>query len=329
MHYIFLILFLLVSCGVSSTDIVIPKKIRLTNNPVERHGYLSVDGQYIVDQYGNTVQLKGMSSHGLQWFGNYANYNTIKELRDNWGQNVFRAAMYTAEGGYLSNPSLKNKVHQIVEDSRVLGVYVVIDWHILSDRNPMWNIDKAKLFFAEMAKTYAKVPNVIYEVANEPNGSDVTWWNSIKPYATEVIKEIRKYSPGIIIVGTANWSQNIQDPAMDPIIGENIVYACHFYAGTHGQWLRDRVNQAFGKGISIFVSEWGGMSASGGGGINYWEVERWMELLDSKKISWAAWSLSNSNQTHSVLKPWASTNGGWSENDLSDHGRMIKRYMLR
>lgn len=188
---------------------------------VDKHGHLSVDGKFIVDEHGEPIQLKGMSSHGLQWFGHYANYNTMKELRDNWGANVFRAAMYTAEGGYLSNPSIKDKVHEIVKAAQELGIYVIIDWHILHDRNPLWNKEKAKEFFDEMAYTYADIPNVIYEIANEPNGGDVTWWNSIKPYALEVIPVIRRHTKGIIIVGTANWSQNIQDPANDPIIGES------------------------------------------------------------------------------------------------------------
>jgi len=319
---------LLASCGSGNKPAIKHQDtVDLTSSYVETHGRLQIQGSKLLDQNGEEIQLKGMSSHGLQWFGNFANYNSMKELRDNWNQTVFRAAMYTAEGGYLSNPSLKNKVHEIVKAAQDLGIYVIIDWHILSDRNPMWNKDAAKAFFSEMAQAYKDSPNVIYEIANEPNG-DARWWNAIKPYALEVIPEIRKHDPkGIIIVGTGNWSQDIQDPANDPLKFDNIMYACHFYAATHGSWLRDRVKNAMGKGIAIFVTEWGTMDSSGNGGINYGETNQWMRFLAANKISWANWSLSNSGQTHSVLKNWASPNGGWSDNELTESGKLVKGFM--
>lgn len=327
-------IFFLASCSDDSQLQILPKRTKFgfAEDVVKTHGRLQIKGSQLVDQYGEPIQLKGMSSHGLQWDqgSRYANVNAMRELRDNWNQTVFRAAMYTAEGGYLSNPSLKNKVHEIVKAAKDLGIYVIIDWHILSDRNPMWNKDKAKEFFAEMAKTYADSPNVMYELANEPNGGDVNWWNSIKPYALEVIPEIRKYDPyGVIIVGTGTWSQDVQDPAKDPIKMSNIMYACHFYAATHGSWLRDRIANAMNSGIAIFVTEWGTMGSSGDGGINYGETQAWMNFLAQKKVSWANWSLSNSGQTHSVLKGWANTQGGWNDNDLTESGKLVRGYMLK
>jgi endoglucanase len=292
---------------------------------------LQVKGSQLVDQYGNPVQLKGMSSHGLQWDQGfrYANLKTMKKLRDEWNQTVFRAAMYTAEGGYLSQPNvLKGRVHEIVKAAIELNIYVIIDWHILSDRNPMWNKDRAKVFFAEMAQTYAKYPNVLYEIANEPNGGDVNWWNAIKPYALEVIPEIRKYAPeAVVIVGTGTWSQDVQDPAKDPIKLSNIMYACHFYAGTHGAWLRNRVAGAMNSGIAIMVTEWGTMGSSGDGGINYRETAEWIKFMREKNISWMNWSLGNSGQTHSILKPWADSQGNWGENEISESGKLVRQYM--
>lgn len=187
----------------------------LLAGPVTNHGKLKVEGAFLKDQNGDDMQLKGMSSHGLQWFGHYANIGSMRELRDKWGLTVFRAAMYTAEGGYLQNQSVKEKVHEIVRAAIELDIYVIIDWHILSDKNPMWNVGAAKGFFDEMSRTYAGIPNVFYEIANEPNG-DAGWYNAIKPYAMQVIPVIRANDPdGLVIVGTANWSQNVKDPAND------------------------------------------------------------------------------------------------------------------
>ena len=44
-----------------------------------------------------------MSSHGLQWYSQFASPQAIQGTAD-WGANLFRAAMYTGEGGYLSRP---------------------------------------------------------------------------------------------------------------------------------------------------------------------------------------------------------------------------------
>ena len=299
-----------------------------TNEFTAFPGKLKVEGSKLIDQSRNQIQLKGMSSHGLQWFGNFANYNAIKELKDKWGQTVFRAAMYTNEGGYLSNHALKDKVHEIVRACIDLGVYVIIDWHILSDNNPMEHVTEAKEFFNEMSKTYSRVPNIFYELCNEPNGNWVTWDGYIKPYAEQLISVIRANDPdSIIIVGTPTWSQDVNIATSRPLNYNNIMYTVHFYAGTHGQWLRDRVTDVTNRGFAIFVTEWGTMDSSGNGGINYGETEQWMNLLRDKKISWANWSLSNSGQTHSVIQNWGNPNGPWSDNDLTESGKLVKKYM--
>ncbi|MBF0441431.1 MAG: glycoside hydrolase family 5 protein [Oligoflexales bacterium] len=292
--------------------------------PIEKNGRLKVAGPDLVNQNGQAVQLKGISSHGLQWYGSFINYDSIKWLRDDWGISVIRAAMYTAEGGYISNPSVKNKVVEAVDAAIALGIYAIIDWHILSDKDPNIYKSQAIEFFKEMAGKYAGKPNVIYEIANEPNGY-ASWSSHIKPYANEVIPNIRAIDPeAIVIVGTSTWSQDVHNAADDPLKFSNIMYACHFYAGTHGSWLRDRVDYARNKKIAIFISEWGTTDASGNGNINYGESRSWIGFMKSRKISWANWSLSNKNETSAVLKPGAKTTGGWSDSELSDSGRFVK-----
>lgn len=69
-----------------------------------------------------------------------------------------------------------------------------------------------------------------------------------------MVKTIRANAPKIIIlIGSGTWSQDI----LDPVPGSNLMYTCHFYAGTHGQWLRDRITTAMNKGLPVFVTEWG------------------------------------------------------------------------
>ena len=221
---------------------------------VAEHGQLSVKDGRLYNSKGQTIQLRGISSHGLHWYGHLANYDSMKWLVDNWKINVFRAAMYTDEGGYLSNRSVKNKVKEIVDAAKELGIYVIIDWHILRDRDPNWNKGEAIAFFKEMAALYKDIPNVIYEIANEPNNG-VNWLGSIRPYAQEVIREIRAIDPyNLVIVGTGTWSQDIHEVIGNTINERNVMYVVHFYAGSHGRSLRDRISAALANNVGVFIN---------------------------------------------------------------------------
>lgn len=295
---------------------------------VSTHGQLRTSGNQLVDQNGTAVQLRGMSSHGLQWYGEYMNLNSIRWLRDDWGLNVIRAAMYTASEGYIENPSIKHKVFEIVDAAIELDIYVIVDWHILSDGNPQQYKEEAKAFFNEVAQRYGNTPNVIYEIANEPNGGGVTWNAAIRPYAQEVIPVIRNHAPNsLVIVGTGTWSQDVTDAAANPVSFPNVGYAMHFYACTHGQWLRDRVDQARAQGAMIFSTEWGTADATGDGSVCENDTRTWINFLNQRGISWINWSITPKEEGTAALNPGASTTGNWSASDLSPSGTLVKSLM--
>jgi aryl-phospho-beta-D-glucosidase BglC (GH1 family) len=308
-----------------------PAQQEALGTPVALHGQLKVVGTQLMDQKGAPVQLKGMSSHGLQWFGGFMNYDSIKWLRDDWKASLVRAAMYTESGGYLENPAVERKTEEIVEAAIKLGMYVIIDWHILEDGNPNIHRNEAKAFFRRMAQKYGEYPNVLYEIANEPNGKGVSWNAVLKDYATDLVQTIRDIDPdNVIIVGTANWDQMIVDAANDPLQAENIVYTLHFYCGGHdGVWLRSQVEEAMAKGIAIFVSEWGASHFNGNDGIYLDSAREWMSFLDRHKISWANWSLSDKNESSAALMPGASERGGWSVKQLTESGRFVRDAMRK
>ena len=318
---------LTVSCKVDDRLLSVDEKGRTV---VERFGQLKVEGAKLLAQDGRQIQLRGMSSHGLQWAGKFANENVMRWLRDDWNIQIWRSALYLREGGYISQRSLKFILEESVDAAIKLGIYVIIDWHILQDRNPNMYKDEALVFFAEMAQKYGSYPNVLYEICNEPNGFDVTWSGSIKPYAQEVIAEIRKYDPdNIIIVGTPFWSQRVDTAATDPIQSPNIMYTLHFYAGTHGQDFMDKTRFAVEMGLPVFVTECGTTQASGGGGVYEKEFLNWLVFLNEYGISWVNWSVSNKGEDSGILAYNADRNaqGGWTENDLSPSGRFIRKIL--
>ncbi|OKP95466.1 cellulase family glycosylhydrolase [Paenibacillus sp. P46E] len=308
-----------------TVSFVPPQKVNAeANSVVAQNGQLRVSGNQLVNQAGEAIQLKGMSSHGVQWFGQYVNYDSMKWMRDNWGITIFRVAMYTQDGGYINDPSQKNKVKEAVQAAIDLGIYVIIDWHVLGEKDPNIYKQQAKGFFTEMANLYKDYPNVIYEIANEPNGY-ATWNGHIKPYAEEMIPVIRSIdNNAIIIVGTGTWSQDVHDAANNPIAQSNIMYTTHFYAGTHGAWLRDRIDYARSKGIAVFVTEWGTSDASGDGGPFLAESKVWTDFMKDRKLSWTNWSLCDKTEASAALAPGASPYGGWSDGQLTASGKFVR-----
>lgn len=298
--------------------------------PVELNGKLSVKGTQLVNEKGEALQLKGLSSHSIASYGNLVNLESLKWLRDDWGINVFRIAMYTEDAsGYIRNPKIKDTVKNIVEWSREAGLYVLIDWHILYDMTPMKYKKEAVAFFDEMSSLYKDYPNVIYEICNEPNGYDTTWNDVVKPYAEEVVATIRKNDPdNIILIGSSTWSQDVDIAAENPVKGDNLMYTLHFYAGTHGQFLKDKIDKALSKGLPIFVSEWGTCDASGDGNTFHKETREWIKFLDDRKISHMNWSLSTKLEAASALRDMAPNRGPWYDTDLTESGLLVK-YLIK
>jgi len=330
---VFIVLFITSILYVSCKDKVDDRLVSVDKQGrtvVERFGQLRVEGTTLLDQNGRQIQLRGMSSHGLQWAGKYANENVMRWLRDDWNIQIWRSALYLKEGGYITQRSLKFTLEESVDAAIKLGIYVIIDWHVHHDRDPNVYKDEALVFFAEMAQKYGSYPNVLYEICNEPNGDDVTWSGSIKPYAEEVIAEIRKYDPdNIIIVGTPSWSQRVDSAALDPIQSPNIMYTLHFYAGTHGQEFMEMTKFAVEKGLPVFVTECGTTQSSGSGGVYEKEFINWLVFLKKYGISWVNWSVTNKGEDSGVLAYNADRNaqGGWTDDILSPSGRFVRRIL--
>ena len=301
--------------------------------PVSQHGQLSVKNGQLVDKNGKGYQLRGMSTHGLTWFPEFVNESAFKTLRDDWNTNVVRLAMYVDEWGngqcYMGNKSGSLELLEKGVDICIkLDMYVIIDWHVLNPGDPSKYTNEAKSFFETVSKRYAKYPNVIYEICNEPNGG-ASWSGNIKPYAEKIIPVIRKNAPNsVIIVGTPTWSQEIDKPLSDPLSYKNVMYAFHFYAATHAG-LRSNVENCVAQGLPVFVSEFGTCDASGGGANDFNETQKWLSYFDKQGISYCNWSICNKDETCSVLRPGTSANGNWSESNLTENGKWMRNWLKK
>ena len=288
---------------------------------VAKHGQLHVQGSRIVDEHGAPVQLRGMSLFWSQWVPKYYNAATVQWLRDDWKITVIRAAMAVKSDGYEKNPAAeRDKVVAVVDAAIKLGIYVIIDYHAHTAHE---NRAQAQAFFADMARRYGNTPNVLYEPYNEP--LDVSWKKVLKPYHEAVIDSIREYDPdNIVIVGTRNWSQQVAEAAASPIKRSNVAYALHFYANTHGKWLRDLAQAAMNSGAALFVTEYGTTDATGNGEVNEAATREWWTFLDRNFISHVNWSVADLPESSAALRQGASPDGGWTASEIKPSGRLVR-----
>jgi len=293
---------------------------------VKHHGQLKVEGTQLVDKNGTPIVLRGLSFGWHSFWPRFYNEGTVNWLKKDFNCNVVRAAMGVEVGDkpYLKDPVFsKEKIESVVDGAIKADIYVIIDWH-----SHNINLKEAKEFFAEMSKKYGKYPNVIYEVYNEP---DYETWDEVKAYSEEVIKVIRANDPdNIILVGSPHWDQDINLAAANPIKGyDNLMYTMHFYAGTHGKWLRDRTDDAIKSGLPIFVSESAGMEATGDGPLNLIAWQEYIDWMEAKKISWITWSVSDKDESCSILKKSAKSEGNWKDEDLKESGIKVRDYLRK
>ena len=287
-------------------------------------GRLFVSGGRLVNAEGQPVALRGVSTHGIGWFPEYVNADAFRTLRDDYGVNAIRIALYTEEsGGYCTGGDRKQLSRLVAEGvacAAELGMYAIIDWHTLSDGDPNRHADEAEAFWREMAQAYAGQDNVLYEICNEPNGG--TTWASVRAYAQRIIPVIREYDgDAVILVGTPNWCQQLDGPVGSPVDDDNVMYTLHFYAATHGQALRDELERALDQGLPVFISECSICEASGNGRVDYASADAWMALIRRRGLSYVAWNLSNKDEAAALIRSDCGKRSGWTEAELSETGK--------
>ncbi len=268
------------------------------STPVSRHGQLHVCGRRLCDEQGRHVQLRGMSTHGTQWYAGCITPRSLDALAGSWGADVLRVSTYVQEGGYATNPRLfTQRAARMVRQATARGMYVIIDWHLLDPGDPFVNRARAGRFFAAMTHRFADQDNVLYEIANEPNGVP---WSRVRTYAEELIPEIRASDPNApILVGTAGWSSfgvaDGHDPRQvvrHPVRADNIAYTFHFYAASHGADHRRALARA-SRRLPVFVTEFGTQRFTGDGPNDFASAGRYLALMKKRGISWVSWNYSD------------------------------------
>ncbi|WHT22983.1 cellulase family glycosylhydrolase [Crossiella sp. CA-258035] len=276
--------------------------------PADINGQLHVCGVKLCNQYGKPIQLRGMSTHGIQWYSQCVKTASLDALATDWGGDILRIAMYIQEGGYQTDPrKFTDMVHGYIEEATKRGMYALVDWHQLTPGDPNANTALAKTFFTEIAQRHKDKTNIIYDIANEPNG---VAWSRIKTYAEELIPVIRAQDPdGVVFVGTHGWGslgvsdgRNERDVIDNPIRATNFMYTFHFYAASHKDEYFNTLQRAASQ-IPIFITEFGTQTSSGDGGNDFTMSARYLDFLAANKIGWTNWNFSDDSRSGAVFKP--------------------------
>lgn len=296
-------------------------------SPVERHGQLRVEGTQLVDSKGAPVQLRGVSMGWHNMWPRFYNQGTVDRLTGDWGADLVRCSVGVAhlDSGFdCDSVAAYAVVDSIVQGAVRNGAYVLVDFHSHPNK-----LADAKRFFTHVAGKYGHLPNIMYEIWNEP--TEVPW-SECKAYAEELIPVIRALDPdGIVVVPTPRWDQEVDKAADDPIAGvPGLLYSLHYYAATHTGWLRDKAQYALDKGLPLIMSECASMLHTGDGVVDTKEWDEWMRFADEKGISWAAWSISDKDETCSMLRHSAASDGReWRDSDLKPWAVLVKHYLRR
>ena len=304
--------------------------------PVSRNGQLQVIGTKLCNQFGNPIQLRGMSTHGIQWYGwgSCLTAASLDALAYDWGADVLRISLYVQEGGYETDPAgFTAQVNRLIEEATARGMYALVDWHQLTPGDPNYNLARAKTFFSAIANTHKNKNNIIYDICNEPNSGAT--WAKIKTYADQMIPFIRAIdNDAVILVGTHGWSTmglsgdgSLQDIFNNPLQFPNVMYTFHFYAKDHRTAYLNQLNTASDR-LPVFVTEFGTQEASGDGANDFAMAQQYIDLMRNKKISWTNWNYSDDFRSGAVWLTGTCSNGPWTTARLKPAGAWIRERIL-
>lgn len=289
-------------------------------------GALSVTGTRLYDSNQREVSLKGVSTHGINWFPDYINQDCFDQLSKDWNSNIIRVALYSDDYCKGDKEHYKNLMKSAIEYAINSDMYIIVDWHVLDEADPNVHIDEAKSFFFDISVKYADTPNVIYEICNEPNSG--TTWEDISAYANVIIPVIRFNNPdSVIIVGTPDYDKELDGPLSSPLDYKNVMYAYHFYTSSHGRNMRDSLEKSLNAGLPVFISECGIVDEKGDGTYSSASIEEWFSLVEKYNLPHTIWSFCNKDEAASMIKGRVSKTSGFFDRDLTYTGRWVKAHL--
>ncbi|WOF22683.1 cellulase family glycosylhydrolase [Microbacterium betulae] len=269
---------------------------------------LHVEGNRVVDATGADQPLQGVSVLAPEQNDVCPSCNSrptseLVALAAEWGSDVVRLPV--TEIGATTDLAAYDAeyIAPYVQQAVDLGVYVIVDLHLVRDYGdtagavPRSTVER---FWEYIAPRYGDIPNVVFEVFNEP--IDPASWATWKAYIQPVVDTIRVSAPDtLLLMGSPQWSTMLGGALSDPIDDDNTAYVYHLYPnqGAPTEALLDAKFGDAAEEIPVVVTEFGwnppgaySDSITAGTTTN-WGVP-FRSYLDARPwIGWQAWILDN------------------------------------
>jgi len=288
----------------------------------------------IVTILGEPVQLRGVNVCSMEWSNEGENVvKSAKTAVSVWKANLIRLPVSQdrwlgkAPGQIDGGTGYRKVVDQVLDICRESNTYLMIDLHWANAGQWGKNIgqrampdDNSTIFWVDVAKRYQNDPCVLFDLFNEPRDVDWFVWKDGGPVA-EKQKDgstLNYRTPGmqglldgiratgaknLVVAGGLDWAYDLRgigagNSLKDPK-GNGVVYGTHVYP-----WKKDW-DKMFGfltDKYPVFVGEVGCEVDE-----KYEDPYVWgptvMAYIQSKKLSWAAWSF-HPTASPSLIRDW-------------------------
>ena len=271
------------------------------NHFVKTTPSLLVEGNCIIAPDGSPLILRGVmppDPAALDEAGEFTRvyYASIAER----GANVIRVAVHP-ERWVKDSAYSARYLEPIIAWAQELDLYVIIDWHYIGNvatgagsQMPKIShhaLDLTLEFWKQTANRFKDVPNVLFEIFNEPESISAQLWRSS---AQKIVDTIRASgAKQIIVVGGIDFGKDLSWVLAGALEDDNLVYASHIYP----EHKRDQWPIWFGKvsqRYPVLITEWGFMQSDERAsnrhlvGNTHTYAEPLLAYLEERGIGWVA-----------------------------------------
>jgi hypothetical protein len=159
-------------------------------------------------------------------------------------------------------------------------------------------------FWQAMARAYGNDPAILFELWNEPVGSERHWlsdgayWQDFRPAWAELTTAIRAIADTIILCSGGRWAHDLTGAAALPMADPRTAYAWHVYPNEDrrdpDRWFKSLAGLAARK--PIIVTEWGFWPDGSGdlaGDVDSFATPFVTTVLDGLGLGHTAWCYSS------------------------------------
>ena len=257
---------------------------------------LHVNGKELVNEDGEAVILRGVMAPELNKLDQEKKFRRsfFDEVFD-FGGNVIRIPVHPyawEQDEYYLWRYLDPVVQWAVEND----FYVILDMHCIGnigtgdgEQMPSGNVKKfAEDFWTLTANYFRDVPNVLFEIYNEPTLINAKTWADNAAKLVDIIRGAD--CKQVIIVSSRDYTYDLSYWAEHPLDDSNVMYSAHLFPNRNSAADLSK----YADKLPVIVTEWGYIAAGEPVSQSYLIGTKenygvpMLEAMEEKGVSWVA-----------------------------------------